>query len=360
MAIQFYNLKVKEVRRETDQAVSLFFDIPDNLKDDFKYKPGQYITIKLDLEGEPRRAYSLSTSPHTDSEFGVTIKEVQGGKVSTYINNELKAGDMLDVMPPLGNFTTIIDEHNIRKFVMFAGGSGITPIISLIKSILKVEVNSRLTLFYANQTNDSVIFKKELDELENNHSDKFKIIHILEDNPLSWECETGRFTAERISELFRNYNINIQDSEYFMCGPAPMMEAIEDGLKIVGAKNSSINKELFTAAENQSERLEKDTSGNNASKGSSSKKLKVTIYGEDYEIDCNDDETILMAGIRNHLDPPFSCQIGACSTCMAQVKKGEVEMEVDDALTPDEIEDGFILTCTSHVKSDEVEIDYDY
>ena len=358
MAIQFYDLTVSRVNRETDKAVSVFFDIPENLKDTFNYKSGQYITLKFNIgEDSPRRAYSLSTSPFTDSEFGVTVKEVDGGVVSTYINKDLKAGDKVAVMPPLGHFTTIIDEHNIRRFVMFAGGSGITPIISLIKSILEVEVNSRVTLVYANKNQESIIFKDQLKDLFHKYSDKFNLIHILDDGDDEFECEEGLLSSTRIEEILNKYNVNIHDSEYFICGPSAMMGVVEQGLNDLKVRPSLINKESFTASENQNERTNSDESeliaGDEA-------QIKVTIYGEDFEFSASKNDTILGASIKNQLDPPFSCQIGACSTCMAIVEKGEVRMEDDSALTPDEIEDGYVLTCTAHAVSDKVEINYDY
>lgn len=364
MAIQFQKLKVEKIIRRTKEAVSVFFEIPENLKNDWEYKPGQYVTLRFDINGSSeRRAYSLSTSPDVDSDFGVTVKEVEDGKVSSYVNNQLKEGEFVDVMPPLGNFTTELDQENSRKYFMWAGGSGITPIISLIKSILNIEKNSQIILLYANRDINSIIFKDELQNLSEQNSEKFKIIHILENDKDNWGDLVGRLTPEICSEQV-NSNPEFLNAEHFMCGPSGMMDQISAALEKLNVADDRIHKELFTASENQESRIVKDADKENSNGDASSvpvkSKVTVLIYGEEHQIDVEPDETILQAGIRQSLDPPFSCQIAACATCQAQVLSGKVEMEADDALTEDEIEDGYVLTCVSHPLTEEVKIDYDY
>lgn len=357
MAISFQKLKVKDIIRRTKESVSVYFDLPID-KNSWEYKSGQYITLRFNINGEDlRRAYSLSTSPLTDSEFGVTVKEVDGGKVSSYINQSLKKGDLVDVMPPLGNFVLDPNPTTSTNYILWAGGSGITPIISIIKSVLKSEIKSKITLLYANKDEDSVIFLNELSELENQNSDRLKIIHIL-DSGEGIANEKGVLDSGRCSDLYSKYNLEPTTSQIYMCGPSGLMDQIESSLSSLNVEKSRIHKELFTASENQGQRLEKD--GSHTVKSDGPKKVKVLMYGEEHEIEVKEDETILQAGIRQHLDPPFSCQIAACATCQAKVISGTVEMEADDALTDDEMEDGYVLTCVAHPTSENVKIDYDY
>lgn len=356
MAIQFYDLKVSKIIRRTKEAVSVYFEIPENLKETFKYKSGQYITIKLDSYGiNQRRAYSLSTSPIAENDFGVTVKEVRAGKVSPWLNNVLKEGQILQVMPPLGNFTTDIKESNSKSYIFFAGGSGITPILSLIKSILLVEKESTCILVYANRNSDSIIFKNELKELEDNN-DNLKIIHILDEADSNFVSEVGLLKSDKCRDILQ-YNIksfDIQNSEFFLCGPGGLMSQIEIALDELQVDKKQIHKESFTVDEVET------TKSTESSSQSETRKIKVQIYGEEHEIEVKPDETILAAGIRQSLDPPFSCQIGACATCQAKVLNGEVEMEADDALMEEDKIDGYVLTCTAHPVTDGVVIDYDY
>lgn len=356
MAIKFHDLKVDKVVRRTKDAVSIYFDIPKELKEEFTYKAGQYITLKLDNQNiNERRAYSISTSP-LDNELAVTVKEVKGGKVSPWINNVLKEGTTLEVMPPLGNFTTDIDSGNKNIYVFFAGGSGITPIMSLIKTILQIENNSKILLYYANTDIDSIIFKDELNEmtLSNNNLTIVNILNVISND---FKAEIGKLTPETCrSYLSRDLtSFDLQNAKYFICGPTGFMQQVEIALDELQINKKQILKELFTAEDNKSNKNENDSSNK-----SEVRKVKVHIYGEEHIIDVKPDETILMAGIRQSLDPPFSCQIGACATCQAKVLNGKVEMEADDALMEEDKIDGYVLTCTSHPASDDVEIDYDY
>ena len=232
MAIQFHELTVNKIIRRTKEAVSIYFDIPENLKKEFSYKPGQYITIKLDNKGiNQRRAYSISTSPVVDTELAVTVKEVRGGKVSPWLNNVLKEGTTLDIMPPLGNFTTDIKKENKKHYVFFAGGSGITPVMSLIKSILEVEKESNVILYYANTDIDSIIFKNELDEMTMSYRN-FTLVHILNVLSPDFKTEIGRLTPESCrSYLSRDLtSFDLQNAEFFMCGPAGFMQQVEIAL----------------------------------------------------------------------------------------------------------------------------------
>lgn len=356
MAKQFFDLKVSKLIRRTKDAVSVYFEVDTEHKESFKYKAGQYLTIKLDKQGiSERRAYSISTAP-LENELGVTVKEVRGGKVSPWINNVLKEGAILEVMPPLGNFTYDIKPENENNYVFYAGGSGITPVISLIKTILKTETKSKVLLYYANSNLDSIIFRDELESSDAANSN-LQIVHILNECKTDFKCEAGRLDPEKCRAYLQKdlNNFDIQNAIYFMCGPAGFMSQVEIALDELEIDKKQIHKESFTVEENKSTK-----SGDASSKANITRKVKVHIYGEEHTIDVKPDETILMAGIRQSLDPPFSCHIGACATCQAKVIKGDVEMEADDALMEEDKIDGYILTCTAHPITDDCEIDYDY
>jgi ring-1,2-phenylacetyl-CoA epoxidase subunit PaaE len=360
MAIQFHKLKVSNIVRETEDATSISFEIPSDLKETFQYKHGQYLTLRFFFDGEDqRRAYSICTSPVVDDHLAVTVKKVEGGKVSPYINSMLKTGDVVDVMPPLGNFTIDLDASNNKNYILFAGGSGITPIMSILKTILEVEKQSKVLLVYANSNEETIIFRDKLIDLESNFGDRLTVIHHLS-KPVTndLECREGRLSKSSCLNIVKLLDDElVHQSEYFMCGPGGMMNEIEAALDELNIDKKKQHKESFTVAENEGTEVVKkhDTQPSDEDVES----VTVVLYGEEHEVPTNGDDTILVAGIKAGIDPPFSCQIGACSTCRARLKSGKVEMEADDALTEDEIEDGFVLTCTSHALTNDVVVDYD-
>lgn len=360
MAIQFHKLNVSNIVRETEDATTISFEIPSNLKEEFKYKHGQYLTLRFFFEGkDERRAYSICTSPDADDYLAVTVKKVTGGEVSPYLNSLLKVGDTIDVMPPLGNFTIDLDDSNKKAYILFAGGSGITPIISILKSILHRETQSKVILVYANSNEDTIIFRDALINLKEKFADRLTVIHQLS-KPIKNGVEhtEGRIDKQRCLGIVKLLDHSIiANAEYFMCGPGGMMKEIEAALLELNIDKKKIHQESFTVAENEGTEVVKhhDTHAPDEKV----EKVKVILYGEEHEITIADGDTILVAGIKAGIDPPFSCQIGACSTCRAKLKGGKVEMEADDALSEEEIEDGFVLTCTSHALTNNVVVDYD-
>ena len=360
MAIQFYKLKVSNLIRETDEAVTIAFEIPDDLKDVFEYQHGQYLTLRFFFEGEDhRRAYSICTSPYTDNYIAVTVKKVEGGDVSPYLNGKLQVGDIIDVMPPIGRFTIDLHNNNKKSYILFAGGSGITPIMSILKSILEVEQQSKVLLVYANSNEDSIIFRDKLIELEEEYGDRFTVIHQLS-RPKNdgLEHKEGRIDKHSCLNIIKLLDDQlVHSSEYFMCGPGGMMKEIESALQELNINKTKIHKESFTVAENEGTEVVEHHETNKPDEQVD--KVTVILYGEEHKIDIQDGDTILVAGIKAGIDPPFSCQIGACSTCRARLKSGRVEMEADDALTEDEMDEGFVLTCTSHPLTNDVVVDYD-
>jgi ring-1,2-phenylacetyl-CoA epoxidase subunit PaaE len=351
---KFSPLKVKDIRRETSEAVSVAFEIPPTLQIPFQYKQGQYITLKLNLNGEEvRRSYSICTSPYTERELRVAIKEVNGGKVSTYINKHLKVGDMIDVMAPMGNFYSILSGANKKKYVLFAGGSGITPMMSILKSILHIEKLSHVTLIYANRDEASVIFKEELENIERANPAQFKLVHTY-DNPKEQlpELQRGLVTIDKAKALLETFG-GINADEYFICGPGPLMENIKTTLENLKIAKEKIHIEYFSAVID---------AVNKAEAGGASVKSTVTVvqYGIETTFDLNTDgSSILDASIDAGVDAPFSCKGAVCCTCRAKVLEGKVKMDANFALTDAEVEQGFILTCQSHPLTEKVIVDFD-
>lgn len=350
---RFHTLKIKDIKRETADSVSVAFDVPPQQQPEFQFKQGQYVTLKLKLNGEEiRRSYSLCSSPY-EKELRVAIKEVKGGKASTFINRELKVGDKMDVMTPMGSFHTILSGVNKKHYVLFAGGSGITPMMSIIKSILYVEKQSNITLLYANKNEESTIFKSELDNISKQFN-ALKIIYVF-DQPQSEisALQTGIITKDRARTLIESFMGTTAD-EYFICGPSAMMENIKftlDSLKIAKEK---IHIEYFSSIVDAIDSDEKKINGNvNAN-------IKVLQYGIETVFNLKTSGiSILDAAIEAGVDAPFSCKGAVCCTCRAKVIEGKVKMDANFALTDAEVDDGFILTCQSHPLSEKVVIDYD-
>lgn len=351
---RFHNLKIKDIRRETSDAVSVAFEVPPQQQPEFLFKQGQYITLKLNIKGEEvRRSYSLCSSPYGEREWRVAIKEVPGGKVSTFINRELKVGDMMEVMTPMGNFHTVLSGNNTKNYVLFAGGSGITPMMSILKSILYVEKQSTITLIYANKNENSTIFRTELDHLAATNA-KLKVVYVMDQPTVKIsDLQTGIITVEKALALIESFG-GVNASEYFICGPGPMMENVKTALEKLKIAKEKIHIEYFTAVIEAVNKAEAATGGNvNA-------KVKVLQYGIETEFDLETGGlSILEAAIEAGVDAPFSCKGAVCCTCRAKVLEGKVKMNANFALTDAEVEEGFILTCQAHPLTDKVVIDYD-
>lgn len=355
---RFHNLKVKDIRRETAEAVSVAFEVPPQQQPEFQFKQGQYITLKMQLKGEEvRRSYSLCSSPYGEKELRVAIKEVAGGKVSTFINRELKVGDTMEVMTPMGNFTTPLSGSKAKNYVLFAGGSGITPMMSILKSVLYVEKQSKITLLYANKNEDSVIFRNEIGTLVSNNPN-LTVVHILDQpaNKVS-DLQTGIVTVEKALALIENFG-GINADEYFICGPGPMMENVKSALEKLKIAKEKVHIEYFTSvidAVNQAA-----GGGNDVPGGNVNAKVKVLQYGIEtgFELETGG-LSILEAAIEAGVDAPFSCKGAVCCTCRAKVLEGKVKMNANFALTDAEVEEGFILTCQAHPLTETVVIDYD-
>lgn len=351
---RFHTLKVKDIRRETAEAVSVAFDIPPQHQPEFKFKQGQYITLKLRVDGEEiRRSYSLCTSPFSENELRVAIKEVSGGRLSTFINRQLKIGDRIEVMTPMGNFHTPLSGSAKKSYVLFAGGSGITPMMSILKSVLYVEKQSRVTLFYANRNEDSTIFKSELESVASSNPN-LEVVYIFEHPAQSLpELQTGIVTIARAKALLEHYKCLLAD-EYFICGPGPMMENVKTTLDDLKLPKEKVHIEYFTSVLDAVNKAESGT-GENVQAS-----VTVIQYGVETEFTLETSGiSILEAAIEAGVDAPFSCKGAVCCTCRAKVIEGKVKMDANFALTDTEVEEGFILTCQSHPLTGKVVVDYD-
>lgn len=368
MSTQFYNLKVSNITRETSDAVSVTFDIPSDLKEQFQFTQGQYLTLRFKLKNqEVRRAYSMSSSP-LDNRTTVTVKQIKDGLVSTHINTAIKVGDEIAVMPPQGRFFTKLNPDQQKTYYLFGGGSGITPLMSILKTIVEKEPMSAIFLLYGNQNENSIIFKEELAELEKKYAGQLMIEHILSDpirekpkgfgaflkrGKITWQGEIGLANGTNAGKFLDKNPPRAKDVEYFICGPGPMMDSIEGVLLGRGIDKKTIHLERFSSTPTHEQKAGK------ASSDGITGKVKVHLDGEVLEITVGPSKTILDALLDIKKEPPYSCTSGSCSTCMAVVKKGTVKMDACYALDDDEVEEGYILTCQAHPTSPDVEITFD-
>lgn len=358
-ALKFHPLRVSDIRTETADCVSIAFDVPATQQDLFKYLPGQYLTFKKELNGaEVRRSYSICSSP-LDGELRVAIKKVDNGKFSTYANEVLKVGDILETMPPMGRFTNAPSEGKPKEYLAFAAGSGITPIMGIMKTVLETEPNSKFTLVYGNRSRHTIIFREAIEALKNKYMQRLRIFHVISREYMDVPMFNGRINAEKCEELCRQLIDVSTIDEAFICGPEDMILSVREKLTSLGMDGHKVHVELFTSPDQPKAQKAKDVSAENTNKGPMSK-VSIRLDGTTFEMEVPfNDESILDAALRNGADLPFACKGGVCCTCRAKVVEGEVEMMVNYALEHDEIEKGFVLTCQSHPRTEKVVIDFD-
>ena len=356
--IHFHQLKIKEVRRETDECVSLLFEIPSEFKEQFAFRQGQSLTMRTHLNGEEvRRTYSICSSP-LDKEWRVAVKKVEGGVFSAHANDKLKAGDAIEVMPPVGKFYTELNPSNKKNYLAVVAGSGITPVLSIIKTTLLTEPNSSFTLLYGNKNRASIIFKEELEALKNKFIDRLTIHHVLSREVTDAPIYHGRINQEKCQLLFNKLIRLDTIDETFICGPEEMIFSVKSFLESKGADKKHIHFELFTTP-GQKAYTSKPSSEAKTEKGPKSR-IKVKLDGVMFDFDLSQSgDTILDAALKQGADLPFACKGGVCCTCKAKLMKGKVEMEVNYGLEEEEMEAGFILTCQSHPTTPEVFVDFD-
>ena len=356
MAEHFHALRVAEVVPETSEANSIRFEIPDELRERFAFRAGQHLTLRATLNGEEvRRNYSLCTAPD-DNDWMVTVKRIAGGLFSNWIGDQLKAGDVIDVMPPHGSFTTEFDPSSRRHLVGIAGGSGITPVISLIKSTLKYEPASRFTLFYGNRDSSSVIFLDALAALKDKHLRRFEIYHFLDQEDQEIELFNGMLDRARCEEAIEHLVRDAADVDgWFICGPGPMMDAAEGALLDRGTPRDRIHIERFTADRPPEAVAREIAELQTKAEGVT---VSVTLDGRTRRVPFTAGN-ILDSARASGLPAPFACKAGVCATCRAKVTSGKVEMAARYGLTDEEVAAGYVLTCQSVPLGDGVAVDYD-
>lgn len=356
-ASHFHTLKVSDIVKETEDCVSVGFEIPEDLTYNFQFIAGQNLTLRATINGEDvRRSYSLCSAPF-EGELRVAIKKVQDGVFSTWANESLKVGDEIQVMTPTGSFIVNTEEANKEHYVGVAAGSGITPVISILKAVLHSEPNSTFTLFYGNKNASSIIFKEELEDLRNTYLGRLEIHNILSREDQGMDYAHGRIDAEKVNYFAENF-MEVKDVKaFYICGPQEMTEITRDTLEALGVAHENIHFELFTAATPAKAKVEKKEK----SKSSSAKSAVTIILDGDethYEV-ANSGKNVLDAALDAGADVPFACKGAVCCTCRAKVMEGSAEMDMNYALTDEEVEEGYILTCQSHPTSEKLVVSYD-
>jgi ring-1,2-phenylacetyl-CoA epoxidase subunit PaaE len=353
---KFHSIKVGDIYKETKDCSVVSFEIPEDLKSDFLYHHGQHLTLKAMIDGrEERRSYSLCSSP-TENKWQVAVKKINGGLFSTFINDKVKKGDSLEIMAPSGKFFRETNSEVAKNYIMFAAGSGITPILSIIKTHLALEPNSKFQLFYLNRSVKSIIFKEEIELLKNRYFGRFEIFHFLTKEHRSIELLNGRFTKEKLQVLTSKIiNIPAVD-ECFICGPEEMIFLIRDELEAAGLSKDKIHFELFNTGNSEADKqrvnrvLEAKVQGTD-----------VTIIdgGKEFHFIMDDDfDNILDGALAAGADLPFACKGGVCSTCKCKVLEGTVEMKVNYALDENEVNKGLVLSCQAVPTSEKVVVDF--
>src|SRR5210317_699858 len=337
---QFYPLQIKDIHRETDKAVTISFNVPKKLIDTFSFKAGQYITLKSNIDGEEvRRDYSLCSTPKSGV-LKVAVKEVKDGTFSAFANNNLKVGDDLEVATPKGHFVFEPNDSKTKNIAAFAAGSGITPILSIIKCALEEEVHSKVILVYGNKTTGDTMFLNQLLELQHQYSNRFSIQFVFSQADEE-HAVFGRIEKSTVNFVMKNKYKHIDVDAYYLCGPEEMIHTVKDVLTEHGIASDRIHFELFKAAKQTDDSVVESVQ---------SGKTKVTVMLDDEEssFEMSTEQSVLEAALDADLDAPYSCQGGICSSCLARLKKGEVKMRQNNILTDSEVAEGLILTCQSH------------
>ncbi len=345
----FHKLHIQQITRETPQAVSITFDIPSGLKKDYEFIPGQYLTLRTEVEGkEIRRAYSICSSPKS-GELKVAVKEIEGGTFSAIANNELKEGDVLEVHPPEGHFLLKTNPNASNTYAAFAAGSGITPVMSMVKAVLEEEPNSRFVLVFGNKTPEETIFREELLELQTTYSDRLFIEFVYsqsqEDN-----AHFGRIEKPTVNYIVKNKFKDVSFEAFYLCGPEDMINTVTDILIENSVQKDKIHFELFTSSTEEVE-IDADLEGKT--------QITVLVDDEEFTFAMDQKKTILDAALEEDIDAPYSCQGGVCSSCICRITEGIAVMEKNSILTDGEIAEGLILACQAHPTSATLTIDFD-
>lgn len=350
----FHNLTVKKINKETPESVSIEFDIPSNLSAEFSFKAGQFLTLKKDINGKDvRRSYSLCSSP-VSGEHKVVVKQIPNGVFSSYANQELKVGDQIEVSKPAGNFFLEPKSDNKKSYTLIAAGSGITPILAILKTILKEEPNSNIILFYGNKTPELTIFQQELNELAKANSSKLELHFFYSQIKGEDRFHSGRLEGRKLKKLFSKYALPDNTDDLFICGPEELTNNVKEILtNKFDFSPSKIHFELFTPSVSSENKNSTETP---KTKGST---VTALLDGEEITFNVKSSQTILEAGIAAGFDLPFSCQGGVCGVCRCMAGEGEIKMDSNIALSDDEVTSGAVLACQSRVLSPTAKVAFD-
>lgn len=358
----FYTLKIADVQPETETAICVSFDVPEELKEKFKFIQGQFLTLRAMIEGEDvRRSYSICSGVN-DGHMRVGIKRVMNGRFSNFANDNFKPGMEIEVMPPQGSFYTELNADKPKNYMCIAAGSGITPMISIMKSVLDTEPGSNVTLIYGNRRSNSVMFKDELNFVKNRYMDRFHWINVMDYEDQGADLLNGRIDNAKGYALQKAGLINIKSvDEAFICGPEAMMSEVSRGFRMEGLSDDQIHYELFAnSSADSKEMLEKAAKRKEEFGEEKTSKVTVVADGRSIMFDlATVGENILDAGMHNGMELPYSCKAGVCSTCKCKLVKGEVDMDITHGLEQHEIDAGYVLSCQAHPISDEVVVDFD-
>jgi ring-1,2-phenylacetyl-CoA epoxidase subunit PaaE len=353
---RFYPLAIDTVRRETRDAVAVTFRVPSDLSDTFRYQQGQHITLRTKMDGEDvRRSYSICSGAQ-DNRLRIAIKRVAGGRFSNWANEHLAPGQMIEVMPPVGHFNVPLAPANRKHYVAFAAGSGITPILSLVKTTLAAEPQSEFTLFYGNRASSTVMFKEELEDLKDSYLGRFNLVFILSREQQDIDLFNGRITREKCDALFRHW-VDLADVDaVFICGPAGMMDEVQTALAQRGFDKSRVKVEIFATS------LPRKGAVQHAHPVVGANECEVTVIQDGrrrtFGLEKNSDP-ILEAALKQGIELPYACKGGICATCRAKLVEGEVDMDSSFALEDYEVARGFVLSCQSYPVTDKVTLDFD-
>jgi ring-1,2-phenylacetyl-CoA epoxidase subunit PaaE len=354
---QFHRLKVADVRRETADSVSIRFEIPPALKDVFAFKAGQHLTLRTEMNGEDlRRNYSVCAAPH-ENEIRIAVKQMPGGRFSSWANANLKVGAEVEVLPPLGRFVVPATDSGEPNYVALAGGSGITPVLSILKTVLKENPRARFTLLYGNRDSASIMFLEELAGLKNRYLERLEIYHFLENEAEEVELFNGRLDRAKCDEVFSSLIDVKAANAFFICGPGPMMDAAEQSLVAHDVPPERIFIERFTTGKVSAEQLARDEALQQKAQGT---QITVTLDGRRSRISFNAEKGNILESVQAAgLPAPYACKGGVCSTCRAKVLSGTVTMKKNYGLSDEEVGQGYVLTCQSVPTSDDVVLSYD-
>ncbi|MCG9917527.1 MAG: phenylacetate-CoA oxygenase/reductase subunit PaaK [Phenylobacterium sp.] len=357
MSTDFHALKVRDVRRETDDAISLAFELPAPLAETFRFKAGQHLTVRADLEGEDvRRNYSICVAPHED-ELRVAIKRIEGGKFSNWASQAIKAGDLLEVMPPHGSFTWTFDSEQSATYVGFAGGSGITPILSLLKTALDLEPRSEFIVLYGNRNSNGIMFLEEIASLKDRYLDRLQVFHFLEEEDEDVELFNGRLDSAKVAEVLQRLVTPSTIDAAFICGPGPMMNAVELGLLDAGVAREAILVERFTIGPPSAAQA---ADAQRRSQEAAGRKVQVTLDGRRRTLAFDAANGSILENVRAAgMTAPYACKAGVCATCRAKVIEGEAHMNANYGLSDEEVAQGYVLTCQAVPMSDLLVLSYD-